>query len=99
MKYCIFSQAGCFNRISDKHIHGKNVPEPLLHVSLFRRGEIQYEIIKAWNNASGETGIRGMINVHFVSQNMGIIRAEVAEAAKTVNVPSEVLNKKNIQEN
>lgn len=35
-----------------------------------------------------------MINVHFVSQNMGIIRAEVAEAAKTVNVPSEILNEK-----
>lgn len=35
-----------------------------------------------------------MINVHFVSQNMGIIRAEIAEAAKTANVPSEILNKK-----
>lgn len=35
-----------------------------------------------------------MINVHFVSQNMGIIRAEIAQAAKTVNVPSEILNKK-----
>lgn len=35
-----------------------------------------------------------MINVHFFSQNMGIIRAEIAEAAKTANVPSEILNKK-----
>lgn len=61
---------------------------------LFRRDEIQYEIIKAWNNASGETGIHGMINVHFVSQNMGIVRAEIAEAVKTANAPSEVLNKK-----
>lgn len=62
---------------------------------LFRRDEIQYEIIKAWNNASGEIGIHGMINVHFVSQSMGIVRAEIAEAAKTVNVLSEILNKKN----
>lgn len=35
-----------------------------------------------------------MINVHFVSQNTGIIRAEIAQAAKTMNVPSEILNKK-----
>lgn len=34
-----------------------------------------------------------MINVHFVSQNMGIIRAKIAEAAKTMNVPSEILKK------
>jgi len=36
-----------------------------------------------------------MINVHFVSQNMGTIRTEIAEAAKIVNVPSEIL--KNIE--
>lgn len=35
-----------------------------------------------------------MINVHFVSQNTGIIRAEITQAAKIVNVPSEILNKK-----
>jgi len=38
-----------------------------------------------------------MINIHFVSQNTGIIRAEIAEAARTANVPSDV-KQKNTQE-
>lgn len=35
-----------------------------------------------------------MINIHFVSQNMSIITAEIAETAKTASVSSEILNKK-----
>lgn len=40
-KYCVFSLADPFNHILDKHIHGKNVPEPLLHVCLFFSEEMK----------------------------------------------------------
>lgn len=40
-----------------------------------------------------------MIDVHFLSQNMGIVRAEIGEAAKAANVPSELFNNNNKKTN